>query len=145
MQRIMRIVSEIIIHCSATPEGRDYTVEQIADWHRQRGFRMIGYHYILYRDGTCHAGRPLNVAGAHCKGHNAHSIGICYIGGVAADGQTPKDTRTVVQRKAIASLLRALHAQFPEATLHGHRDFANKACPSFDCHEYDYIFSIRSV
>ncbi|WP_288318448.1 N-acetylmuramoyl-L-alanine amidase [Xylanibacter caecicola] len=141
----MRTVSEIIIHCSATPEGKDYTVEQISAWHRQRGFCMVGYHYILYRDGTCHAGRPLDVVGAHCKGHNAHSIGICYIGGVTADGHTPKDTRTAEQRKAMTLLLRMLHTQFPNATLHGHREFANKACPSFDCHEYDYIFNIKSV
>lgn len=141
----MRSISEIIVHCSATPEGKDYTVEQIAQWHRQRGFSMIGYNYVVYRDGTCHTGRPLNMVGAHCKGHNAHSIGICYIGGVAKDGRTPKDTRTEAQRKALARLLRVLHAQFPMATLHGHREFANKACPSFDCHEYDYIFNIESV
>ena len=138
----MRKINEIIVHCSATPEGKDYTVEQIASWHRQRNFRMIGYHFILYRDGTCHVGRPLSMMGAHCKGHNAQSIGICYIGGVTTDGLTPKDTRTEEQRKALALLLRVLHAQFPKATLHGHREFANKACPSFDCHEYDYIFSI---
>lgn len=141
----MRTVSEIIIHCSATPEGKDYTVEQLSVWHRRRGFAMIGYHYILYRDGSCHVGRPLDMVGAHCKGHNAESIGICYIGGVAADGYTPKDTRTTEQRKAMTILLRELHSRFPEATLHGHREFANKACPSFDCHEYDNIFNIKRV
>lgn len=166
----MRTINEIIVHCSATPEGKDYTVKQIAEWHRQRGFRMIAYNYVIYRDGTCHVGRPLSMAGAHCKGHNAHSIGICYVGGLASDGQTPKDTRTAEQRRALALLLRVLHAQFPKATLHGHREFvckrvlsgictscaecsynqaicqfANKACPSFDCHEYDYIFNINSI
>lgn len=141
----MRTVSEIIIHCSATPEGKDYTVEQLSVWHRRRGFAMIGYHYILYRDGSCHVGRRLDMVGAHCKGHNAESIGICYIGGVAADGYTPKDTRTTEQRKAMTILLRELHSRFPEATLHGHREFANKACPSFDCHEYDNIFNIKRV
>lgn len=141
----MRVIREIIVHCSATPEGKDYTVEQITQWHRQRGFCTIGYHFVIYRDGSCHQGRPLSMTGAHCKGHNAQSIGICYIGGVAADGRTPKDTRTKEQCKALAHLLRVLHSQFPQATLHGHREFSNKACPSFDCHEYDYIFNIESV
>lgn len=141
----MRSIHEIIVHCSATPEGRNYTVEQITQWHRQRGFSTIGYHYVIYLDGSTHLGRPLSMSGAHCLGHNAHSIGICYIGGVAADGRTPKDTRTAPQRTALARLLRVLHAQFPKATLHGHNEFANKACPSFDCHEYDYIFNIESV
>lgn len=141
----MRSIHEIIVHCSATPEGRNYTVEQITQWHLLRGFSTIGYHYVVYLDGSTHVGRPLSMAGAHCLGHNAHSIGICYIGGVAADGRTPKDTRTATQRTALARLLHVLHAQFPRATLHGHREFANKACPSFDCHEYDYIFNIESV
>ncbi|MDE6806990.1 MAG: N-acetylmuramoyl-L-alanine amidase [Prevotella sp.] len=138
----MKNINEIIVHCSSTPEGRDYTIGQLEEWHRQQGFQTIGYNYVIYRDGSCHKGRPLSMPGAHCKGHNAHSIGICYIGGVAEDGKTPKDTRTPEQRTALARLLRVLHVQFPKATLHGHREFANKACPSFDCHEYDYIFNI---
>lgn len=138
-------VKEIIVHCSATPEGKDYTVEQLTTWHRQRGFQTIAYNFIIYRDGSCHLGRPLTMVGAHCKGHNAHSIGICYIGGVAKDGRTPKDTRTEEQRKTIHLLLRELHTRYPQATLHGHREFSNKACPSFDCHEYDYIFYHESV
>lgn len=136
----MRYIDEIVVHCSATPEGRDYDVAWLTDIHRQQGFKTIGYHYIIYRDGSCHTGRSIEEVGAHCKGHNAHSIGICYIGGVAADGSTPKDTRTAEQRTALACLLRTLHERFPTATLHGHREFANKDCPSFDCHEYDYIF-----
>lgn len=94
----MRIINEIIIHCSATPEGKDYTVEQIKQWHKQRGFSDIGYHYVIYRDGSIHSGRPIERIGAHCLKHNAHSIGVCYIGGVAKDGKTPKDTRTDAQK-----------------------------------------------
>lgn len=128
----MRHINEIIIHCSATPEGRDYTVADIDRWHKARGWRGIGYHYVIYRDGSVHAGRPVEQIGAHCTGHNANSIGICYIGGVAADGKTPKDTRTPAQRIALRELVEELRAKYPGATVHGHREFASKACPSFD-------------
>ena len=80
----MRKITKIIIHCAATPEGKDFTVQQIDQWHRQRGFRCIGYHFVIYRDGSIHKGRPIEQAGAHTSGHNAHSIGICLIGGCAA-------------------------------------------------------------
>ena len=128
----MRKINEIIVHCAATREGRDFTVEDITRWHKARGFATIGYHYVIYRDGSIHEGRPLEQIGAHCVGHNKHSIGICYIGGCASDGKTPKDTRTSEQKEALLALLRRLKARFPNATIHGHRDFAAKACPSFD-------------
>ena len=128
----MRNINEIIVHCAATREGRDFTVEDITRWHKARGFATIGYHYVIYRDGSIHEGRHLEQIGAHCVGHNKHSIGICYIGGCASDGKTPKDTRTPEQKEALLSLLRRLKARFPNATIHGHRDFAAKACPSFD-------------
>jgi len=128
----MRSINEIIVHCAATREGRDFTVEDITRWHKARGFATIGYHYVIYRDGSIHEGRPLEQIGAHCVGHNKHSIGICYIGGCASDGKTPKDTRTPEQKEALLALLRLLKARFPNATIHGHREFAAKACPSFD-------------
>ena len=128
----MRSINEIIVHCAATREGRDFTVEDITRWHKARGFATIGYHYVIYRDGSIHEGRPLEQIGAHCVGHNKHSIGICYIGGCASDGKTPKDTRTPEQKEALLALLRRLKARFPNATIHGHRDFAAKACPSYD-------------
>ncbi len=128
----MRKINEIIVHCAATREGRDFTVEDITRWHKARGFATIGYHYVIYRDGSIHEGRPLEQIGAHCVGHNKHSIGICYIGGCASDGKTPKDTRTPEQKEALLALLRRLKARFPNATIHGHRDFAAKACPSYD-------------
>ena len=128
----MRIINEIIIHCSATPEGKDYTVEQIRQWHKQRGFSDIGYHYVIYRDGSIHSGRPIERIGAHCLKHNAHSIGICYIGGVSKDGKTPKDTRTDSQKESLIKLIKELKAKYPKATVHGHREYANKACPCFD-------------
>lgn len=130
----MRNISEIIVHCSATPEGRDVTVKDIDAWHRKRGFKCIGYHYVIYRDGSIHQGRPEEEPGAHCKegGHNRHSIGVCYIGGMTADMKKDKDTRTPEQKQALISLLKELKARYPNATIHGHRDFAAKACPSFD-------------
>ncbi len=132
----MRKVNRIIIHCSATPEGKDYTVQQIRQWHttpkpKGNGWRDIGYHIVIYRDGSVHEGRPIGEIGAHCKGYNANSIGICYIGGCAADGKTPKDTRTEAQRAALIRLVADLKTRYPRATVHGHNEFANKACPSF--------------
>lgn len=127
-----RRITEIIVHCAATPEGRDFTVEDITRWHRQRGFRTIGYHWVIYRDGSVRQGRPESQMGAHCTGHNALSIGVCYIGGVASDGKTPKDTRTEAQKAALLRLLRSLKAKYPKAKIYGHRDFSIKACPSFD-------------
>ena len=135
-----RKIKEIIVHCSATPEGKDYSVDTIRKWHLQRGFSDIGYHYIIYRDGSIHTGRDESVIGAHCKGHNSNSIGVCYIGGVAADGKTPKDTRTIEQKQSLVKLLKELKTKYPQASIHGHRDFSSKACPSFDAtKEYSSI------
>ena len=127
----MRNINLIIVHCSATPEGRNVSVADIDRWHRERGFDGIGYHYVVYIDGSVHEGRPLNKVGAHCKGHNVHSIGICYVGGVDLNGK-PKDTRTLAQKDALVNLLMRLKRRFPKAVIRGHRDFAAKACPSFD-------------
>lgn len=127
----MRKITEIIIHCSATIEGKDYTVSNIDRWHRQRGFRKIGYHFVIYRDGSIHTGRAISEVGAHCTGHNAISIGICYIGGLSKDGK-PKDTRTSKQRDSMKGLIEQLKEEFPTATIHGHNEFANKDCPCFD-------------
>lgn len=133
----MRPIDRIIIHCSATPEGREVSAEEIRQWHRQRGFADIGYHFVVHRDGRVDTGRPLTQTGAHCRGHNKGSIGICYTGGLTADGKTPKDTRTDAQRTALYALVTLLRYRFPQATLHGHNEFAAKACPSFDVrHEW---------
>lgn len=127
----MREITRIILHCSATPEGKDFTVADIDRWHKARGWQGIGYHYVVYRDGSVHNGRDIAVAGAHTSGYNRDSIGVCYIGGVAIDGKTPKDTRTPAQRRALRVLVEQLRKQFPKATVHGHYEFAAKACPSF--------------
>lgn len=126
----MRTIKEIIIHCSATSEGVDYTVRDIDRWHREKGWNGCGYHYVVLLDGTIEQGRPLRLAGAHCLNHNAHSIGICYIGGLDSKG-TPSDTRTQKQRDVLRSLVQSLKKRFPGATVHGHNEFAAKACPCF--------------
>lgn len=136
-----RTITELIVHCSATPEGRDYTVEDIRADHKKQGWSDIGYHYVIYRDGTVHEGRNVDLIGAHCSkgGHNQHSIGICYIGGVENKPGVPyykqkaKDTRTDAQKASLLSLLLDLKKLYPQALIWGHHDFdSGKDCPSFD-------------
>ena len=127
-----RNITEIIVHCAATPEGKDYTVEDIRRWHLQRGFSDIGYHYVIYRDGSVHPGRSEAVSGAHCTNHNYCSIGVCYIGGMDKDNKKAKDTRTEAQKESLLKVLKELKVKYPKAKIYGHRDFAAKACPSFD-------------
>ena len=132
----MRSINEIIVHCSATREGQHIPVETIKKWHVEgRGWTDIGYHFYIQLDGTIKKGRDIDKSGAHTKGHNRNSIGICYCGGVETDGKTPKDTRTPEQIATMLELLRVLRKMYPEAKIHSHRDFAAKACPSFDATE----------
>lgn len=128
-----RPVDTIFVHCAATPEGKDYTVADIRAWHKARGWSDIGYHYIVYRDGRVMIGRPVGQVGAHVEGHNIGSIGICYVGGLAADGKTAKDTRTDAQRASMLWLQRQLFAKHGKVRrVRGHNEVAAKACPSFD-------------
>lgn len=132
----LRNIKEIIVHCSATPEGKDFTVDNIRQWHKAQGWSDIGYHWVIYRDGSINKGRDESIIGAHCTGHNSYSIGVCYIGGVASDGKTPKDTRTEAQKVSLIKLLKELKLRYPSAKIYGHNDFTNqKACPSFNAKE----------
>lgn len=126
-----RKIAEIIVHCTATREGTPVSVEQIRQWHRQRGFADIGYHYVIDLNGGIHRGRDIDKVGAHCLNHNVNSIGVCYVGGLDANGKA-KDTRTPAQKEALVNLLKALKVNHPKATIHGHRDFAKKDCPCYD-------------
>ena len=131
-----RRIDKIILHCSATPEGEDFSVEQIRKMHIARGFTDIGYHWYIRRDGTIYKGRDESKVGAHTTGQNSYSIGVCYCGGcpprsVKNWANQGKDTRTPAQKAAIIKLCKELKSRYPEATLHGHNEFANKACPSF--------------
>lgn len=131
----MRKIKEIIVHCSATAEGKDFGAKDIDLWHRAQGWDCIGYHYVVKLDGTVESGRPIEKVGAHCKGHNAYSIGVCYIGGLAADGKTPKDTRTPQQKAALQLLVDNLKRVYTGSKVYGHCDFASKACPCFNAKE----------
>lgn len=128
---MQRKIKEIIVHCSATFPEQVVTVNDIDLWHKQRGFDCIGYHYVVYLDGTIHVGRPIEKEGAHCKGHNANSIGVCYVGGLNKVGK-PCDTRTDKQKKVLRCLIATLKAEYPDAVVYGHSDFASKACPCFN-------------
>ena len=136
----MRNVNEIIVHCSATREEQQVSVDTIRDWHLAKGWNDIGYHFYIDLDGTINKGRDIDKIGAHCKGHNRNSIGICYCGGVETDGKTPKDTRTQEQKDSLLNVLKTLKAMYPEAVIYSHNEFAAKACPSFDAtEEYENI------
>ena len=130
----MRDIELIVVHCSATPEGRDVSIEEIRQWHLDRGWSDIGYHYVVELDGTVGDGRPVEIAGAHAAGHNSNSIGVCYVGGVDEDME-PKDTRTDEQKEALDDLIRDLMEEYPDAEVIGHCDISEKACPSFDAKE----------
>ena len=129
----MRRITLIIVHCSAVGPGQTSSAAQIDTWHRQRGFHLgIGYHYVIRRDGSVEPGRPEWLTGAHCLNHNAHSIGVCYEGGLDIRGQ-PADTRTAEQKASLRRLLTDLHRRYPQALIVGHRDLnPQKACPCFD-------------
>ncbi len=128
----MREITKVIVHCAATPEGRDVKTEEIKRWHtEERGWSDIGYHWVVELDGSINEGRSEDINGAHCRGHNSDSIGICYVGGSDSEGN-PKDTRTEGQTDALVTLIKEILDRHPDAEVFGHRDFSSKACPSFD-------------
>lgn len=144
LKRSKRRIDEIIVHCTATPEGRDLTVEQIRQDHiKNNHWSDIGYQYVVYRDGTVHLGRDVDISGAHCVDHNANSIGVVYVGGVenkpgvAYKNLKAKDTRTEAQKASLLALLMDLRKLYPKARIIGHRDVDThgKDCPSFEAKE----------
>lgn len=146
LKKSKRRIDEIIVHCTATPEYKHYTAADVRRWHTTpvskggRGWSDIGYHYLVLLDGTVETGRDVDTIGAHCTGHNSHSIGVCYVGGMDSANRYAKDTRTELQKDALLQLLISLHRLYPYAKIRGHRDFANKECPSFDAtREYSKI------
>ena len=142
----MRNINLIVIHCSATRCNQRYTVSQLRNDHNARFHNKgIGYHYYIERDGQLHKSRDESEVGMHALHYNAHSIGICYEGGLDEKG-TPDDTRTPAQRATLLSLLRSLKSAYPAATIMGHRELqgVHKDCPCFSCQEYrDYFANIK--
>jgi len=134
----MRDIDYIVIHCSATMPSMDVPIERVKKWHLQRGWSDIGYHYYITRDGKIHGGRNLSTIGAHVRGYNKNSIGICYEGGINESGE-PEDNRTPEQKKSLLKVVEILKFVFSGAIAQGHRDFpnVNKACPSFDA-KFEY-------
>ena len=130
-------VEYIVIHCAATPSSMDVGVEEIDRWHRERGFWKVGYHYVIRRDGSLESGRDITEMGAHVKGFNSRSIGVCLIGGVDKDG-LPEDNFTDDQFGSLRALMLYLVGHFPDAEIVGHRDLpgVRKDCPSFEVKQW---------
>ena len=143
----MRIITMIIVHCSAVRPDQTSSAAQIDSWHRRQGWKLgIDYHYVIRRDGTIEPGRPEWLTGAHCVNHNAHSIGVCYEGGLDIRGQ-PADTRTAEQKATMRRLLEELHARYPRAVILGHRDLnPHKDCPGYKgvAKEYADLNDVRA-
>ena len=130
----MRTNSLIVVHCTANRAGSTLRMADIDRYHRSLGWRGCGYHYVIPIDGTIEQGRRESQVGAHCKNHNSHSIGVAYVGGLAADGKTPCDTRTDAQKRALVRLLSELHKRYPKALIVGHCDLDPRKpyCPGFN-------------
>jgi len=129
----MRTINKIIVHCSATPQFKEFSASHIKDWHvNGNGWSDIGYHYVVKLDGTIEVGRLLKTIGAHSKGNNKDSIGVCYIGGKDTFMEEWVDTRTKEQKESLIILLKYLKKVFSNAEIFGHRDFSEKLCPSFN-------------
>lgn len=137
-----RAINEIILHCSATQEGKDYRALDIDKWHKNQGWKGIGYNYVIDLDGKVEPGRNIDEIPAHCTGHNAHSIGICYIGGCDKNNKA-KDTRTQAQKLSMYNLVKELCTKYhiDITDVHCHNEFANKACPSFDIYQFRKEFT----
>ena len=126
----------LVVHCSATPPTMDIGKREIDTWHRQRGWLKIGYHYVIKRDGTLEEGRDRDVIGAHAKGHNSKSLGICLVGGVN-DENEPENNFTEEQYSCLTGLLSSLIVIYPDAQIVGHNTLdQGKACPSFNVEEW---------
>lgn len=137
---VMRPIELIVIHAAATPDDMDIGVEEIREWHKARGMHDIGYHDVIRRDGRVEKGRPIEITGAHAKGFNAKSIGICLVGGVDVDDLTEAEFNfTRPQMASFNKLLDLYRIEFPEAEVVGHKDLpgVNKACPCFDVKSYN--------
>jgi N-acetylmuramoyl-L-alanine amidase len=127
----VRELNEIIVHCSDTRTNQSFSIDTVKQWHLSRGFSDVGYHYYIRLDGMLEEGRPIEKAGAHCKGHNSNSIGVCFEGGKKENGQ-PWDKPTDEQICTWDSLKENLLWRFGELKISGHYEYSTKTCPNFD-------------
>ena len=134
LKKSKRKITLIVVHCTGTEEGEDVTVQAIRNYHvNHNGWRDIGYHYVIYRDGTLHEGRDVNISGGHARGYNSNSIGIVYVGGCPKGHlDKSKDTRTAAQKATLLRLLKDLRKMYPQAKIVGHKDLNKTSCPGFD-------------
>lgn len=129
---MQREIDLIVIHCADTYPGMDIGAAEIDDWHRQRGWKMIGYHYVIRRSGLIEPGRMESEIGAHVRGDNAKSIGVCLVGGKARGNNHPVNYMAA-QWASLDTLVRDLAGRYPEAQVVGHCDLdPNKTCPNFN-------------
>ena len=142
----MRKIDLIVIHCTASRPDQHISAELLNQMHKARGWKGTGYHYYITRDGQLHQCRPDEEVGAHARHYNAHSIGICYEGGLDEKGR-PADTRTAAQKQKLLSLLYSLKLDYPDAEIVGHCELegVHKACPCFNCQEYRDYFDYLMV
>ena len=143
----MRKINKLIVHCTATPQFKDFTVDDVRGWHvKGNGWSDIGYHYLIRLDGSVELGRPVKKSGAHVAGHNKSSIGIAYVGGMDKQMDEWIDTRTNEQKDSLFNLLMDLKFEFPKAVVYGHNDFTDKkVCPCFDAKkEYSEISNLNN-
>lgn len=125
----------IIVHCSATPPGMNIGRKEINEWHLNKGWSGIGYHYVIRRDGSVELGRDIEEIGAHAEGYNSVSVGVCLVGGVN-DKKIPEANYTEAQWKTLVTLLKKLKKKYPSARIIGHNEVAKKACPSFNVQKW---------
>ena len=129
----MRNIDTIVLHMSYTPPSRDIGAADIRRWHvNDQGWRDIGYHWVIRRGGAIEQGRPETERGAHVAGHNAHSLGICLVGGRAEDAQVVECNYTLHQWDALRELLSELSIRYPLARIVGHNDLVARGCPGFN-------------
>lgn len=121
----------IFVHCSATKPSMDIGVREIRQWHKEKGWLDVGYHFVIRRDGTVEAGREQSAVGSHVQGHNSDSVGVCLVGGIDAKGNFEANF-TPEQMSALKGLLHELRGTYPKAVIRAHHDVAPKACPSFN-------------
>lgn len=153
IKKSRRKIYGIVIHCTATKAGVDLNTDDVRRIHKAQGWADIGYHYLIRIDGRIENGRDVDLIGAHVSGYNAHTIGVCYVGGLDEKGN-PADTRTPNQKASLISLLKMLRAAYPGASIKGHRDYSPdkngngtiepsewiKVCPCFDAiQEYNIL------